>query len=134
MTGPTGLTGVTGPTGSTGVTGVTGRIPSLASTTTSAVPTPNADTTDLFSLTYQTTTAAFEAPSGTPVHGQKMTIEIYSGLTAQPLLFAATGYTGAGAGGSAFPTATVTSMYHHLGFMYVTSNSLNRWLLLAKLP
>ena len=106
----------------------------VASTTSSAVPTPNSDTTDLFELTLQTATAAFEPPSGTPVDGQKLMLQIYSGTTAQALVFSTTGYTGSGVGGVALPSATTTSKYSNLGFMYVTANSLNRWLLMAKLP
>jgi hypothetical protein len=157
LTGPTGATGITGPTGptgagvagptgptgpmgsqgtagTTGVTGPTGptgatTLPALlrvASTTSSATPTPNANTTDQFELTAQTVTAAFQDPSGSPVDGQNLIIQIV-GATAAPITFT-TGYT---AGGVALPTTTVTGKYTHLGFKYVTANSLNKWLLLA---
>lgn len=135
-TGPTGPQGTAGTNGVTGATGPTGRFPAVASTTSSATPTPNSDTTDLFILSLQTATAAFAVPSGTPTAGQKLMIEVYSGTTAQPMTWASAtgGYTGSGIGGVALPSATTTSMYSHLGFMYVTANSLNRWVLLAKLP
>ncbi len=136
-TGTTGVTGPTGPTGptGTGVTGPTGptgatTLPALlrvASTTSSATPTPNADTTDQFELTAQTVTAAFADPSGSPVDGQNLVIQIIDNGTIHPLTFT-TGYT---AGGVALPSTTVTSKYLHLGFKYVTANSLNKWLLIA---
>lgn len=127
VTGPTGLTGVTGPTGATGPTG---RFPAVASTTSSGVPTPDSDTTDLFKLTQQIATAAFEPPSGTPVDGQKLMIQIYA-PTGQVLVWSTTGYTGEGAGGTTLPLSTPTGKYKHVGFMYVTSNSLNKWLCIA---
>ena len=36
------------------------------------------------------------------------------------------------AGGVALPTAGVTGKHLNLGFMYVTANSFNKWMLLAK--
>lgn len=135
VTGPTGAAGtngVTGPTGPTGATGPSGSaIPRVASTTSSATPTPNADTTDLFELTAQAATAAFQAPSGTPQDGQKLIIQIYSGGTAQPLTWSTTGYTGSN--GVTLPSTTATSQYAYLGFMYITANSVNKWALIAKI-
>jgi hypothetical protein len=34
-------------------------------------------------------------------------------------------------GGVALPTTTVVSKYLHIGFMYVTANTLNKWLCIA---
>lgn len=125
-----------GSRGSTGVTGVTGSplAPRVASTTSSATPTPNADTTDIFELTAQTATAAFQAPSGTPVDGQKLMVQIYALGTAQAITWSGTGFTGAGVGGASLPSTTTASKYSNIGFQYVTANSLNRWLCIAVLP
>lgn len=128
LTGATGPTGITGPTGPTGATGPTGSpLPRVASTTSSASPTPNADTTDLFELTAQGATAAFNTPSGTPTDGQKLMIQIYS-ATARPLSWA-TGYTG---GVVALASTTVTGKMFFVGFQYTTVNSLNAWISLAQ--
>lgn len=130
--GTNGVTGPTGPTGagSTGPTGPTGRLPSVASTTSSATPTPNADTTDLFELTAQTVTGAFQPPTGSPSDGQKLMIQITSTGSGHPLSWsqATGGYTG---GGGVMPTSLATGKIHHVGFQYVTGNSLNLWLCLG---
>lgn len=137
-TGATGAQGVTGPTGPTGAalatgpTGATGAFatPRVTSTTSSATPSPNADTTDQFELTAQAVTGAFAAPSGTPVDAQKLMIQIIDNSTSRVLSWASAtgGYT---AGGSALPLATVTGKYLHVGFTYVTANSLNKWMLIG---
>lgn len=133
-TGPTGITGPTGPTGAngvTGATGTTGNIPSLlrvASTTSSATPTPNADTTDQFELTAQTATAAFQQPSGSPVDGQKLIVQMFA-ATGQTISWSATGYTGSA--GAALPLSLTTGTYKNIGFIYMTANSLNRWMCVA---
>jgi hypothetical protein len=123
---------VTGVTGSTGPTGPTATYiaPRVASTTSSATPAPNADTTDIFELTAQAAAAAFAVPTGTPVDGQKMIIQIIDNATARAITWSsATG--GYKAGGVALPSTTVTSKYLHVGFMYVTANSLNKWMCIA---
>lgn len=135
VTGPTGsgITGPTGPTGTTGLTGPTGptgRFPAVASTTSSGVPAPDSDTTDIFVLSAQAATAAFAVPTGTPVNGQKLVVEVIDNATMRALTWSsATG--GYVAGGVALPSTTVTSKYLHIGFMYVTANSLNKWMCLA---
>jgi hypothetical protein len=140
VTGATGPTGLTGPTGITGVTGVTGptgptgRLPAVASTTTSAVPTPNADTDDIFELTALATgtTAAFQAPSGTPANGQKLGIVVRpAGSTGRTYFvsFAATGYVGGTAVHNTLPTQITTGKILKCSFEYVTAGSLNKWTL-----
>lgn len=133
-TGPTGPQGTAGTNGTNGVTGVTGPtgptgspLPRVASTTSSGSPTPNADTTDLFELTAQGATAAFNTPSGTPTDGQKLMIQIY-GATARAVTWA-TGYT---AGVAALPSTTVTGKMFFIGFQYTTVNSTNAWISLAQ--
>jgi hypothetical protein len=129
--GAQGSQGTTGVTGTTGATGPTGRFPAVASTTSSATPVPNSDTTDIFELTAQTATAAFAVPSGTPVDGQKLIIQVVDNATIHPLTWstATGGYTGTTT--VALPSTTVTSKMINIGFMYVTANSLNKWLCLA---
>ncbi len=157
LTGPTGTTGATGPTGptgsqgtagsngsngtngSTGPTGAQGSYanPRVASTTSSATPTPNADTTDLFELTALATAAAFAPPTTASSinDGQKLMVQIIDNGSACALSWSqsAGGYTG---GGGIMPTATTTGKIHHVGFQYVTANSLNLWLCIgvAKQP
>lgn len=144
VTGPTGPTGsqgiqgtagtrgATGPTGPTGVTGPTGSpLPTIASTTSSGAITINSDTTQLFELTAQAATAAFGVPSGTPVDGQKLMVQIVDNGTARVITWSsATG--GFVAGVATLPTSTVTSKYYFIGFQYVTANSLNKWMSLAQ--
>jgi hypothetical protein len=101
--------------------------PRVASTASSATPTPNADTTDLYDLTALTEAAAFGAPTGTPVNAQKLIIRIKDNGTARALTWDAA-YV---AGGITLPTTTVLSKILTLGFMYNTANSLNKWMLIA---
>lgn len=133
-TGPTGPQGATGPTGAQGATGPTGptgyAVPRVTATASTATPQPNADTTDVFELTNQGATATFSVPSGTPVDGQKMIIQIRSDGTAHNLVWtdATGGYT---AGGVALPLTMSTGKFLNVGFMYVTANSFNKWMCLA---
>lgn len=125
--GAKGTTGVTGPTGNNGATGPTGSpVPRSASTTSSATPTPNADTTDAFDLSAQAATAAFGVPSGTPSDFQKLIIRIKDNGTVRALTWSsATG--GYVAGGVTLPSTTVTGKIMNIGFQYNTANSLNKW-------
>lgn len=93
-------------------------------TTSSAAPTPNADTTDMYTLTALAEAATFGAPSGTPYNGQKLLIRIKDNGTARALSWNAI-YV---AGGTALPTTTVLSKILHVGFIYNTDNSLNKWM------
>lgn len=95
----------------------------VTSTTSSATPTPNADTTDAYSLTAQAAAAAFGNPTGTPVNFQKLIIRIKDNGTARALTWGSA-YV---AGGVALPTTTVISKILTIGFLYNTDNALNKW-------
>lgn len=102
----------------------------VASTTSSASPAPNANTTDIFSLTAQAVTGAFQVPTGTATDGQGLVVRIKDSGTARTLTWdsGTGGYT---AGGISLPTATIAGKYTHVGFLYVTANSLNKWMCVA---
>ena len=100
----------------------------VVATASSATPTPDADGTDLYSLTALATNPTFGAPTGTPVNGQKLLIRIKDNGTARTLNWNAA-YV---AGGASLPTTTVINKTMHLGFIYNTDNSLNKWMLIAK--
>lgn len=102
----------------------------VASTTSTAAPTPASDSYDVFKLTAQAATAAFVAPSGTPTDSQALIMRIKDSGTARALTWAS-GTGGYVAHGVDLPSATVTGKYLHLAFMYVTDNSLNKWGLVA---
>ena len=100
----------------------------VTGTNSDTAPTPNADTTDLFTLTALSVAPTFGAPTGTPVNGQKLIIRIKDNGTARALNWNAA-YV---AGGASLPTTTVINKTMHLGFIYNTDNSLNKWMLIAK--
>ncbi len=101
---------------------ITKRVASAAS---SATPTPDADTTDLFLLTAQAAAAAFAAPTGTPTAGQTMVIRIKDNGTARALtydpIYRAVGVT--------LPTTTVVNKTLYLGMMYNVADT--KWDVLA---
>jgi hypothetical protein len=127
-TGPTGLQGVTGPTGPTGSTGPSGSaFPRVTSTASTGTVTIASDSTDLFEIVGATAaTVAFQAPSGSPVNGQKLIVRIVSTGSVSAITFA-TGANGFTPQGVAFPTTTVASKTTTIGFMYDTAGSLNKW-------
>lgn len=130
--GSRGSQGSQGSQGSIGATGGTGFVvPRSTATGSTLSPAPNANTTDVFSLIAQAGTAAFQATSGTPVEGQKLIVKIVgTGATAYAITW--TGGTGGyTAGGVALPTAVVRGKVITVGFMYDTSNSINRWMCVA---
>lgn len=90
---------------------ITQRVVSVAS---SATPTPNADTTDVYELTALAATAAFANPSGTPTHGQTMFIKIKDNGGAQTLSWDAH-YVEIDV---TLPLTTVTSKWLFIGMMY----------------
>lgn len=115
--GPTGATGPTGPTGSTGITGATG--PSSARTNTvssSATPSINVDTTDIFTITALATaiTSMTTGLSGTPVNGQHLTIRFLDDGSPHAITWGAS-YVSRGA---TLPTTTVASKYMYVGLIY----------------
>lgn len=99
------------------------RVTAIAS---SATPTPNCDTTDLYKITALAADATFGAPTGTPADGQGLTIRIKDDGTPRALAF------NSGAGGykaSAdvpLPTTTVISETMILSFTYDSVQS--KWL------
>lgn len=106
--------------------GTTVRV--TAATNSDTAPTPNADTTDIYTFTALSVAPTFGAPTGTPVNGQKLIIRIKDNGTARALNWNAA-YV---AGGASLPTTTVINKTMHLGFIYNTDNSLNKWMLIAK--
>lgn len=131
-TGPQGTQGSQGSQGSAGATGPTGGTgfvsPRVTSQASAPTATPNADTTDIFDLTAMTETGFFDTPSGTPVNGQKLIIRMIGSAGARNISFTGS-YT---AGGVALPTSVAQTKYTHIGFMYNTANSFNKWMLIAK--
>lgn len=97
----------------------------VTSTTSSATPTPNVDTTDQYILTAQAVAAAFAAPTGTPVDGQPLIIRIKDNATAQTLSWNAI-YRIIG---TTLPTTTVISKTLYLGFKYNSADT--KWDCLA---
>lgn len=100
--------------------------PRTSTITTSATPSPNSDTTDIFTITaLSDATATFAAPSGIPVNGQKLIIRITSDASIRTLAW------NSGAGGYSagtdvpLPTATVASKTQYVGFIYNSTSS--RW-------
>lgn len=102
-------------------------VPRVTGAASSATPTPDADATDLYSLTAQAAAAAFANPTGTPVNGQRLTIRIKDNGTARALTYG-TAYV---AGGVALPATTVLSKILTMDFIYNTDNALNKWQLIA---
>jgi len=101
--------------------------PRVVGTTSSATPTPNADTTDIYHLTALAVDAAFVTPTGTPVNGQKLIIRILDNGVSRNITWSAD-YV---AGGIPLPSATTAGKIMHCGFMYNTDNGLNKWQLIA---
>jgi len=109
----------------------TNRAKRITSEASNATPTPNADTTDVHIITALAAGATFDAPTGTPTHGQQLIVRVKDNGTAQSLGW------NSGAGGYrastdlALPTTTVLGKTLYLGFMYNSTDS--KWDLLAKL-
>lgn len=101
---------------------ITKRVNSTAS---SATPTPNAGTDDMYVLTALAAAATFGAPTGTPTDGQPLVIRIKDNGTARALTWNAI-YR---AVGTALPTTTVISKTLYLGFKYNAADT--KWDCLA---
>lgn len=97
---------------------VTKRVGTTAS---SATPTPNADTDDVYTVTALAAGATFGAPTGTPTNGQSLIVRIKDNGTARTLswnvIYRAIG--------TALPMTTVISKTLYLGFLYNTADT--RW-------
>ncbi len=106
---------------------LTGRItPRVSTVASSATPTPAGDTTDVYTVTALAEAAAFGAPTGTPVEGQKLTIRIKDNATARALTWNAIYRAGTDV---TLPTTTVISKTMYIGFIY--NNTDTKWDLLA---
>lgn len=81
---------------------------------TSAAPTPNADTTDFYSITALAAAATFGAPTGTPTDGQELLIRVKDNATARALTWNAI-YRAAGAD---LPTTTTISTELYVWLVY----------------
>ncbi|MFA9228561.1 MAG: hypothetical protein ACEQR7_09040 [Agathobacter rectalis] len=94
--------------------------------TSSATPTPNSDTTDIFDVTALAAGATFAAPTGSPVEGQTLIIRIKDNGVARSLAFNA-----------AYrfsteliaPTTTIIDKTLYMGFIY--NSSVSKWDCLA---
>jgi hypothetical protein len=93
--------------------------PRVTSVTSSATPTPNADTDDAYILTALATGAAFAAPTGTPVQGQALIIRIKDDGTARALSWNAA-YRAVGA---LLPTTTTMSKVLYIAAIYNATDS-----------
>jgi hypothetical protein len=91
--------------------------PSANGTTSSATPTPNADTTDLYFLTALDQAADFAAPTGTPYNGQKLIVRIKSDSTPRALSWNS-GSGGYSSRGATLPTTTTASKITYVGLIY----------------
>jgi len=96
---------------------ITSRVTTIAS---SATPTPAGDDSDIFTVTALAEAAAFGAPTGTPVNGQKLTIRIKDNATARALSWNAIYRAGSDV---ALPTTTVISKTLYCGFIYNSASS-----------
>jgi hypothetical protein len=95
---------------------VTQRVTTIAS---SATPTPNADTDDLYVITALGTATVFGAPTGTPTEGQSLIIRIKDNAAARAITWNAI-YRGIGV---TLPTTTVVSKVLYVGFKYNASDT-----------
>ena len=95
--------------------------PRVASVTSNATPTPNADATDIYIITALAAAATFAAPAGTPVQGQQLVIRIKDNGTARALDFTTAGVYRAI--GVTLPTTTVINKTMYLGFIYNSTDS-----------
>lgn len=96
------------------------RITSRESTTaSSSTPTPNSDTTDIYTVTALAAGATFGAPTGTPTQGQKLIIRIKDNGTARALSWNAI-YRIIG---TTLPTTTTISKTIYVGFIYNSTDT-----------
>lgn len=94
--------------------------------TSSSTPSPDADTTDLFTVTALAAAATFAAPSGTPADGQKLMVRIKDNGTAQTLAWNSIYRSSTDV---ALPTTTTISKTMYVGFQYNGADS--KWDCLA---
>jgi hypothetical protein len=85
----------------------------------SATPTPNIDTTDMYILTGLAVPATFGAPTGTPGEGQRLLMRMRDNGVARALTWNAM-YRGIGV---ALPTTTIAGKWLYLTFIYDDTDS-----------
>lgn len=95
--------------------------PKTNTTTSSATPSINTDTTDVFTITAQATaiTSMTTNLTGTPVSGQKLIIRIKDDGTARSLTFGAS----FASRGATLPTTTTLSKVTYVGLIYNSTAS-----------
>lgn len=104
--------------------------PRESTITSNATWAPNADTTDIFTVTAQAAAATtISNPSGTPVQGQKLTVRVKDNGTARALTWSGTQWRASS--DLPLPTTTVLSKTMYLGFVYNSTDT--KWDLLAVL-
>ncbi len=101
------------------------RIVSAASYTTDTGTSLDVSTCDIFIVTAQAGALLFNAPSGTPVQGEKLVIRIKDNGTARALTWNSVFR----AMGTALPSTTVLSKTLYLGFIYNSTDT--KWDLIA---
>lgn len=134
-TGPQGTQGSIGAQGTQGSQGSAGsgmRQPNVNSVVSATFFAPNALSDDVFEVTALATAANFQVTTGTPNNGQIMYIKVTDGSGASHALSWANATFGYTAGGFALPTTTIRNKRITMTFMYDTSGSVNRWLLINK--
>lgn len=92
----------------------------VGSTSSSAAPTPNADTQDAYMLTALAEAATFGAPTGTPTNGQTLIIRIEDNGTARGLSFNAIYRFSAD---MPAPTTTTLGKVMYIGFVYNSTDT-----------
>ena len=99
--------------------------PRITSTTSAATLTPSVATADVYAYTALATGLTINAPTGTPVNGEKLMFRLLDNGTSQTLTWDAT-YTGIGV---TLPTATTISKTTYVGCIYNANNT--RWDVIA---
>jgi len=95
------------------------RLPRVVSVASSATPTPNADTTDMYIITALAEAALFGAPTGTPKNGQKLLIRIKDNATGRALTWNAI------YAGDLLPSTTVAGVTLYVVCLY--NEAASKW-------
>lgn len=102
--------------------------PRISTTASSATPTPNGDTDDMYTVTALAANATFGAPTGTPVNGQKLLIRVKDNATPRTLAYNAIYRASTDL---ALPSTTAASKTLYMGFIYNSADT--KWDLIAVL-
>ena len=100
-------------------TGAARQTPRAASTASSATITPTIDIDDQYSVTALAAEATIEAPTGTPLDGQRLTLRIKDNGTARALTWNAI-YRKVGV---TLPTTTTANKLTYVGFIYNSADT-----------